>query len=157
MTYFRRGIMSLACLIAVTGCDQASSFKPAMAKADKDPITADIDLMQAEIRIAAANKRIDELERQVGELQATPEKLDLELLTRRVATLETMDDGVIAIPVTSSEKSTPSLDQAPRSLTKATKTPQDKQQQTSKSSMPNIEIKSRLATTSEAKEFNRTR
>lgn len=53
----------------------------------------DLDRLEAGVRIAAANKRIDELERQVGALQATPEKLDLDLLTRRVEALEVKANG----------------------------------------------------------------
>lgn len=144
-------------MVAVSGCDQPSSFKPATAKVAQDPVTADIDRMQAQIRIAAANKRIDELERQVAELQAAPEKLDLELLTRRVATLETMDHGDMAVLGTSPGKLTPSPNQGPRPFPRATEARQDKPQKASKLNIPELETRSRLATTDEAKAFNRTK
>ncbi|MBD8621124.1 hypothetical protein IFT67_19630 [Sphingomonas sp. CFBP 13728] len=82
----------------MTGCDQTSSPPSAKAKAAQDPIAIDIDQIEARVRIAAAIKRIDELERQVSELQATPEKLDLDLLTRRVAALEAMGSGGASSP-----------------------------------------------------------
>lgn len=157
MTYFSKTIMSLACLILVAGCDQAPTPTPAATKVAEDPITADVDRMEAGIRIADANKRIDELERQVGALQATPEKLDLELLTNRVEALEAKAGGDMTIPVTSSERSVPRVDQATRPISRASENRQDKPQKSSKLSMPELEPKSRLATTSEANEFNRTK
>lgn len=96
MTLFLKAIASLSCLTLMAGCDQMSAptSKPPAEKAAEDPLKADVERMEAGIRIAAANKRIDELERQVGALQATPEKLDLSLLTDRVAALEAKAGGM---------------------------------------------------------------
>ncbi len=135
MTYFCRTIMSLACLILVAGCDQASTSTPTPTPAAaKDPITADVDRMEAGIRIATANKRIDELERQVGALQATPEKLDLELLTNRVEALEAKVGGDASSPGTPLGKTTSEPGQTPRSGSKPDGPRPDKQK-TSKSSL----------------------
>lgn len=106
MKYFCRSVTSLACLILVAGCDQPLTPKPAATKVTRDPITADVNRLEAGIRIAAANKRIDELERQVGALQATPEKLDLELLTNRVEALEARAGGDASSPGKPSGKTT---------------------------------------------------
>lgn len=133
MTYFCKTIMSLACLILVAGCDQASTSTPTPAAA-KDPITADVDRMEAGIRIAAANKRIDELERQVAALQATPQKLDLELLANRVAALEAKVGGDASSPGTPLGKTTSEPGQTPRSSSKPDGPRPDKQK-TSKSSL----------------------
>ena len=84
--------------------------------------------MEADIRIAAANKRIDELERQVGALQATPEKLDLDLLTRRVETLEAKAGGDASSPGKLSGKTTSEPSQTPRSGSKPDGFGQPKQQ-----------------------------
>ena len=138
MTYFRRATASLVCLILVAGCDRASSptptTNPAAAKAAEDPIKADVDRMEAGIRIAAANKRIDELEQQVGALQATPEKLDLELLTNRVEALEAKVGGDVSSPGKPLGKTTSDLGQTSRSGLKPEGSRQAKQQ-TSKSSL----------------------
>ena len=134
MTNFSKTIMSLACLILVAGCDQASTPTPKAAKAAEDPITADVDRMEAGIRIAAANKRIDELEREVGALQATPEKLDLELLTNRVEALEAKVGGDASSPGKPLGKTTSEPSQTPRSGSKPDGSRPDKQQ-TSKSGL----------------------
>ncbi len=139
MTYFCKTIMSLACLILVAGCDQVSTSTPTPTPtptpaAAKDPITADVDRMEAGIRIAAANKRIDELERQVAALQATPEKLDLELLANRVAALEAKVGGDASSPGTPLRKTTSEPGQTPRSSSKSDG-PQPDKQKTSKSSL----------------------
>ena len=108
----------MACLTLMAGCDQPPSSTVVKAKATQDPIAADVDRMEADIRIAAANKRIDELERQVGALQATPEKLDLDLLTRRVETLEAKAGGDASSPGKLSGKTTSEPGQTPRSGSK---------------------------------------
>ena len=127
MPYFRRTITALGCLILVSGCDRTSSPTPANATVAQDPIAADVDRMQADIRIAAANKRIDELERQVGALQATPDKLDLDLLTRRVEALEAKVQGEASSPAILSEKSaSDDFSQAARSPSKSSDTRQTK-------------------------------
>jgi len=118
----------MACLTLMAGCDQPSSSTVVKAKATQDPIAADVDRMEADIRIAAANKRIDELERQVGALQATPEKLDLDLLTRRVETLEAKAGGDASSPGKLSGKTTSEPSQTPRSGSKPDGFGQPKQQ-----------------------------
>lgn len=128
MTHFHRAILSLACLTLMAGCDQPPSSPVAKAKATQDPIAADVDRMEADIRIAAANKRIDELERQVGALQATPEKLDLDLLTRRVETLEAKAGGDASSPGKPSGKTTAEPGQTLRSGSKPDGSGQAKQQ-----------------------------
>ncbi len=143
MTYFSKTIMSLACLILVAGCDQAPTPTPAATKVAEDPITADVDRMEAGIRIAAANKRIDELERQVGALQATPEKLDLELLTNRVEALEAKAGGDASFPGKPLGQTASESGQT-RSASKADGSQQAKQQN-SKSNLPQPQNRTRLA------------
>jgi uncharacterized coiled-coil protein SlyX len=150
MTHFHKAILSLACLILMAGCDQPSSSTVAKAKSAQDPIAADVDRMEADIRIAAANKRIDELERQVGALQATPEKLDLDLLTRRVETLEAKNTGVVSSETTAGKSPSggPASDrgQTPRSVSKASRTGQAKPDPTSKPGASGTETRTRGTT-----------
>jgi hypothetical protein len=75
-------------LLLETGCDPAPGRKATIEKSAADPIVRDVGQLEANVRSVEAEKRIDELERAVGELKLTPEKLNLELLTARVAALE---------------------------------------------------------------------
>lgn len=110
--------------------------------------------MDADVRIAAANKRIDELERQVGELQSTPEKLDLDLLTKRVTQLEVNAVNVVPLsgmPLTkdvTGTSSTASHDPRPYESTR------QPSKRTSTLNLPDLESRSRLATPVEAKAFS---
>ncbi|MES3045258.1 hypothetical protein [Sphingomonas faeni] len=151
MTYFRRATAPLACLILVAGCDRISSPTPDKAKAAQDPIEADIDRIQADIRIAAANKRIDVLTRQVGVLEATPDKLDLELLTSRVEALEAKIYGAASSPDMPAEKSTSDRGQPSRSVSRPSDTHQTKTEKTSKLSLPELENRTRVTSPDRAK------
>ncbi len=140
MTFFLRAVTSLSWLILMAGCDQTSAPAPTAAKAVQDPLKADLEQMEAGIRIAAANKRIDELERKVGALQATPEKLDLSLLTDRVATLEAKAGGDASSPGKPSGQTTSGVGQSPQSGLLAD-SPRQVQRQTPKLSLPELETR----------------
>jgi len=140
MTFFRRAVTSLPWLILMAGCDQTSASTPTTAKAVEDPLKADLEQMEASIRIAAANKRIDELERQVGALQATPEKLDLSLLTARVATLEAKAGDDAPSPEKPLGQTTSGVGQGPWSGM-LSDTPRQVQRQTPKLSLPELETR----------------
>jgi len=91
MQHFSRLSLPFVCLIVLASCDpapKANTKSPAQKS-----IEADIGQVEEDVRLAAANKRIDELERQVAELQATPEKLDLQMLSKRVDLLEAVTQG----------------------------------------------------------------
>lgn len=77
-----------AILIAVPACDLAPKSRTLQRAPEQSKTGQDVNTFEAEMRIAAANKRIDELERKVGALEATPEKLDLDLMNQRVTALE---------------------------------------------------------------------
>jgi hypothetical protein len=140
MTFFLRAVTSLPWLVLMAGCDQTSAPAPTSAKAVEDALKVDLEQMEAGIRIAAANKRIDELERQVGALQATPEKLDLSLLTARVATLEAKAGDDASSPEKPSGQTTSGVGQGPRSEM-LSDTPRQVQRQTPKLSLPELETR----------------
>jgi TolA-binding protein len=94
MQHFSRLSLPFVCLIVLAGCDPAPTANT-KSPAQKS-IEADIGQVEEDVRLAAANKRIDELERQVAELQATPEKLDLQMLSKRVDLLEAVTQGSAA-------------------------------------------------------------
>lgn len=93
MHHVSRVALSFAVLVSAGACDRIQKAPESKNAAAVDPVAADMDRMEAGIRIAAANRRIDELERKVGALKATPEKVDLELLTQRVAAFEAKSAG----------------------------------------------------------------
>lgn len=142
MTLFLKAITSLSCLTLMAGCDQMSAptSKPTAAKVVEDPLKADVERMEAGIRIAAANKRIDELERQVGALQATPEKLDLSLLTDRVAALEAKAGSDASSSGKAAGQTMSGVGQSPRSGS-VSDTPRQAKRQTSNLSLPELETR----------------
>lgn len=151
MLYLCKFTVSLMCLITMTACDRSPSPIPATAKAVQDPIAADVEHMTAEIRIASANKRIDELERQVGALQATPIKLDLDLLTSRLEALEAKQNG----DAPTSEKIVSDNYKIDRPISRSNDVGKEKLQKPSKLILPELESKPRLATTDEKRLFDR--
>ena len=94
MQHFSRLSLPFVCLIVLAGCDPAPTANT-KSPAQKS-IEADVGQVEEDVRLAAANKRIDELERQVAELQSTPEKLDLQMLSKRVDLLEAVTQGSAA-------------------------------------------------------------
>lgn len=106
--------------------------------------------MEAGIRIAAANKRIDELERKVSALEATPEKIELDLLTQRVTALEVKAlTGQATEPQGAPDPRTPSSDTL-RSGTGARRAPTGNPKLT----LPELDNRPRQATPAEAKAFS---
>jgi hypothetical protein len=93
MRYLSKAALAFTCLLFASGCDQALNREPASDKPLSNPIVGDVAHLEADVRLTAANKRIDELERKVETLQSTPEKLDLDLITARVAALEAWQVG----------------------------------------------------------------
>lgn len=150
MTYTRHTLM-IAAMLLLQGCEQqvGGAKRPAASNATGE--AGEVARIDADVRITAANKRIEELERQVGQLQSTPEKLNLELLTARVAALEvraagTSNDG---IPTSSGERS------GARVATPATTRTEAKTESPSVPRLPTLENRTRLATPDEAERFAR--
>jgi uncharacterized coiled-coil protein SlyX len=155
MPNFSKAFLSFACLVFMTGCDRSSLHAAVTNDAAQDAVTEDVNRMEAEVRIAAANKRIDELERQVGELQSNPEKLDLEVLTSRVAALEASQSGVAADREVLLPKAMPVSPAVPASPSRANGGRQTTPKQSSSLHLPELEPRSRLATPDESKSFAR--
>lgn len=88
MKIISKALLPSAILIAVPACDLAPKARTPQRATEQSTTEQDVDTFEADVRIAAANKRIDELERRVGALEATPEKLDLDLINQRVTALE---------------------------------------------------------------------
>lgn len=84
------------CLSALAACDQHRDPPSAKSQSAENPIVQETREFESGVRLAAANKRIDELELKVRTLEATPEKLDLDLLTQRVTALEVRASGAPA-------------------------------------------------------------
>jgi hypothetical protein len=89
-------LLSFVCLLSLGACDQRRNPSAAKSPSMENPIVQETSQFESEVRLAAANKRIDELELKVHALEATPEKLDLDLLTQRVTALEVKSSGAAA-------------------------------------------------------------
>lgn len=134
----------MTCLPWLAACEQRAAPSAPKTAPVQNPIAGDVDRIDTGVRLAAANTRIDELERKVGILEATPDKLNLELLTQRVAQLE-LKAGGSEEPVVNL---TPTADVA-RPVRKATQTVDQAQQRpakTSKLSLPDLERRPRPTT-----------
>jgi hypothetical protein len=81
-------LLLVTCFPWLAACEQRTAPAATKRGPAENAISQDIHQIDSAVRLAAANKRIDELERKVGALEATPDKLDLELLTQRVTALE---------------------------------------------------------------------
>lgn len=152
MRQFLIAFPSFAIVGVLAACDQIPKAPASKQTVAADPLAGDLDRMEAGIRIAAANKRIDELERKVGALEATPEKVDLDLLTQRVTALEVKaaggDASVSKVAPTSS--ATQPMEGAPRTSSGSRGSPTGN----AKLTLPELENRSRLATPAEAKAFS---
>ena len=143
----------LACLIFLIGCDQRRTQPAVKAATHEDPLVQDIKQMEYGVRLSAAAKRIDELERKVAALEATPEKLDLELLTQRVTALEVKsvgDEATVSQAAPASKASQP-MSGTPRTGSESRRSPNGN----SKLTLPELENRPHLATPAEAKAFSR--
>lgn len=147
--------LAFTALLLETGCDPGPSRKPAIEKREADPIVRDVGQLETDVRIVEVEKRIDELEREVGELKLTPEKLNLELLTARVAALEV---GRANVAVDSKDFA-PNVSADPISpaglADRSNSTAPAKAKRTSSLRLPSLEPRARLATPAEAKAFAR--
>lgn len=114
----------------------------------------DLERLEARVRIAAANKRIDELERKVGELEDTPEKLELDLLTNRVTALEVKAGGPLLASETPPLKEDFSLLPPTGTSPKQRKSLRQPAKRVSPLNLPDLENRSRLATSAEANAFS---
>lgn len=76
-------LLLAACSKAI---DQPSSAS--LDNSEQQQLQRSLDETTLTVRLKVAEGRIVELEQQVGALQATPEKIDLQLLTQRVEQLE---------------------------------------------------------------------
>jgi uncharacterized coiled-coil protein SlyX len=139
-------------LISLGACDHQPASSVAKTAPAPNPIEQDVRQMQYDIRLAAADKRIEELERQVGALEATPEKLDLSLLTQRVVDLEAKAGGAVSPPLSSAPATA-----APRSNGSEKRTSNDIRKTPpapSRLSLPSLERRLQVATPAEAKAFS---
>lgn len=75
-------LLLLACSRPI---DRSAAAEPGN---DEQQMQRSIDQDLLAVRLKAAEARIVELERRVGALEATPEKVDLQLLTQRLEQLE---------------------------------------------------------------------
>lgn len=147
-------LLSFAAILTLQACDNTSRSETGSGSPKTAKIERDMSEFEDSMRIAAANKRIDELERKVAELEATPEKLNQDILDRRVAALElkTNADAAFAVAAPSSEDrlGVYSLDSnAMRPDTKSRRVPK----RPSSLKLPDLESGPRLATPAEAKAF----
>jgi uncharacterized coiled-coil protein SlyX len=136
-------------LISLGACNQQPASSAAKTAPAPNPIEQDVRQMQYDIRLAAADKRIEELERQVGALEATPEKLDLSLLTQRVVDLEAKAGGAVSPPFLSAPAAA-----APQSNGSEKRTGNDVRKTPpaqSRLSLPSLERRPQIATPAEAK------
>ncbi len=148
-------LLTIICLPLLGSCDQRSTQSTAQKSSAGNSVVQDINQIESGVRLAAANKRIDELERKVGALEATPEKLDLDLLTQRVTALEVKAIGEPAL----TSKVAPGAD-VPRTGSVPPKTDSDVRRAPagkSKLTLPELESRQRLATPVEAKAFSRAK
>jgi hypothetical protein len=80
----------LSLLLMLAACSKAID-QPSSASLDnseQQQMQRSIDETTMAVRLKAAEARIVALERQVGALEATPEKIDLQLVTQRLEQLE---------------------------------------------------------------------
>lgn len=143
-------VLSLGILTTLGACDRVPKASPSENGVSKDPVAGDVDRMETGIRIAAANKRIDELERKVGALEATPEKIDLDLLSQRVTALEVKAFSDQATELQAAPDPKTSSSDTPRSGTGARRAPTGNPKLT----LPELENRPRQATPTEAKAFS---
>ena len=145
-------MLPLVALLSLGACERQPASSVVKAASAPNPIEQDVRQMQYDIRLAAADKRIEELERQVGALQATPEKLDLNLLTQRVVELEAKASGAVSVPSPSAPATA-----APRSNGSEKRTSNDIRKTPpapSRLSLPSLERRPQVATPAEAKAFS---
>lgn len=93
-------------LLMVAACSRGVD-QPSAASLDGNgqaEMQRSIDEMTLTVRLKAAEGRIVELEKQVGALQATPEKVENQLLTQR---LEQLEARVYALPPERDAAATP--------------------------------------------------
>jgi hypothetical protein len=148
-----KAILPFIGLLSLGACDRQPAFPAPNTTPASNPVEQEVKLEEYDVRLAAAYKRINELERQVGALESTPEKIDLDLLTQRVAALEVKSAGDEAM---SSQPSSTSQPPAAKAAQAITGTPRARRSPIvhSKLSLPDLEKPSRLATPAEAKAFS---
>jgi hypothetical protein len=153
MRHLPKCLLPLVLLILVEGCDRLPTSGVAKTSANQEPLVRDVERLESDVRIAAANKRIDELERKLGELEATPEKLDLDLLTSRVTALELNAGGAASTPATPLVKESPGASHIsggePERAGDARKT----SKRSSTLNLPELESRPRLVTPGEARDL----
>ena len=143
--------LSLLCLLSLASCDRAPAPSSAKSAAAGDPIMQDVKEAEYEVRLTAANKRIEELERKVGALEATPEALDLDLLTQRVQALEVKAMAGAPISTGPLAEPTRAAELVPRDGREARRAPTVMP----RLKLPDLERRSRVASPSEAQNFSR--
>jgi hypothetical protein len=144
-------LLSVIYLLSLGACERPA---PSVAKsaAAEYLVVQDINQIETRARLAAANNRIDEVEPKVGEMEATPEKLDLDLLSQRVTALEGKTSGDTAlVPEISPGSGVPRSASGAR---RAGSEPQRAPTQRLKLNLPELENRLRLAAPAEAKSFS---
>lgn len=142
----------LACLLSLGACNRNPASNSGKSVSANDPVAQEIKQIEYGVRLAAANKRIDELERKVGALETTPEKLDLDLLTQRVTTLEVKSTGgeALALQVGPADNASQPV--------RGTRLENGEVRRpfavSSKLNLPELENRPRMATPAEAKAFS---
>jgi hypothetical protein len=140
-------LLSFVCLVSLGACDRHRDPPAAKRSPSENPIVRETSQFEAEVRLAAANKRIDELELKVHALEATPEKLDLDLLTQRVTALEAKASGAAAAfsEMASGNSATHAL-QSPSSAARGTSEARRAPAGPSRLSLPDLENRPRVGT-----------
>jgi hypothetical protein len=155
MRSFFKAFLSLTVLVAVAACNPVPKSSSAKKVSDQDPIVQNLDEFEGTVRIAAANKRIDELEKKVGELEATPDKLDLDLLNQRVTALEVKKNETSALlPEMPSPNGNTIGPRPTASAARQTSNTQKIPMRSSTFKLPDLEHKPRLATPVETEAFS---
>lgn len=152
MRHIPIAVLSFAIIGSLGACDQIPKAPAAKKAVAADPLAGDLDRIEAGIRITAANKRIDELERKVGALEATPEKIDLDLLTQRVTALEvkTVGDEASVAKVAAASNVPQPVGRTPLTGSEVRRSPAGSPNLT----LPDMENRARIATPAEAKSFS---
>lgn len=137
-------LLSFVCLVSLVACDRHRDPPAAKRSPSENPIVRETSQFETGVRLAAANKRIDELELKVHALEATPEKLDLDLLTQRVTALEVKASGAAAAfsEMASGNSATQSPSSAARGASEARRAPSGP----SRLSLPDLENRPRVGT-----------
>lgn len=147
-------LLSFSVLLMLQACGNPSTSEKPADTSRKTKIEQDMSKFEDGLRIAAANKRIDELDRKVAELEAAPEKLDLDVLSRRVSTLELKANADAAfVAVAPSSENRMGVYHSDRNAIRPDTNARQLPKRPPSLKLPDLETRPRLATPAEAKAF----